>query len=647
MKKILFTVSLFFCFAVVYSQRSLKRADKLFADLAYVEAAAAYEKYLEKENQPGTRTIMNVADAYYYIGNMASALRWYTKLEEVLQANMDDKYFNRYLQTLRAEENYAKADALLKKRLEAKGDAVLIQKFILQKKFLDSLNAVASNYTVTNLASNSNKADFGTAFYGDQVVFSSSKDTLQLGIKKYSWNDQPFLDLYVADRNATDGSFFNEKKFIPNNQTQYHNATLTFTPDFKTVYYSANTVKKNDKLKNSKNGTNNLGIIKGDVVNNELKNSKGVPFNSKDYSVAHPSLSSDGKSLYFVSDMPGGYGDTDIYVAHIFSNGLLGTPQNLGPKINTAGREMFPFVRDSILYFSSDGHYGLGGLDVFESKIIKDREIYSEPKNIGKPVNSSVDDFAFIIDKERKFGYFSSSRKGGKGDDDIYYFTRIDPPCNQLISGKVTNIKFKMGINEATIKVYDKYGDVIETVKTKEDGTYSVKVPCGSELKIEASKQNHTTADKEVVTTKKNGEEISNIDFELSNYDDLVKKEGNTEKVDINPIFFEYNKWAITEQAAVELDKVVYIMNNFPSIIIKIESHTDSRGKDEYNMNLSKNRAQSTYDYIIARGIEASRIESVRGYGETMLKNKCSNGVKCTDEEHQVNRRSDFIIVRK
>lgn len=647
MKKILFIVSLYLCFTTVYSQRSLKKADRLFADLAYVDAAAAYEKYLEEEKGPGTKTIMNVADAYYYTGNMASALRWYTKLDEVLKNSMDDKYFNRYIQTLRAEENYKKADALLKTRLELKGDPVAIQNLINQKKYLDSLNTVTSNYTVTNLASNSDKADFGTTFFGDQIVFSSSKDTLQLGIKKYSWNDQPFLDLYVADRNATDGSLFNEQKFIPNQQTQYHNATLTFTPDLKTVYYSANNVKKNDKLINGKNRTNNIEIIKGDVVNNELKNGKGVDFNNKDYSVAHPALSTDGKALYFVSDMPGGFGDTDIYVAHIFTNGLLGTPQNLGPKINTAGREMFPFVKDSILYFSSDGHYGLGGLDVFESKIIKEREEYSAPKNIGKPVNSSFDDFAFIIDKERKFGYFSSSRKEGKGDDDIYYFTRVDPPCNQLVSGKVTNIKFKMGINQADVKAYDKYGDVVAAVKTNDDGTYSMQVPCGSKLKIEASKPNHTSAEKEVETTKKNGEEITNIDFELSNYADLIKKEGNVEKVDIEPIFFEYNKWAITEQAAVELDKVVYIMKNFPSIIIKIESHTDSRGKDQYNLNLSKNRAQSTYDYIIARGIEATRIESVIGYGETMLKNKCSNGVKCTDEEHQANRRSDFIIVKR
>jgi outer membrane protein OmpA-like peptidoglycan-associated protein/tetratricopeptide (TPR) repeat protein len=645
MKRKLFLFSLLFCIVAGYSQQKLKKADRLFADLAYVDAAQQYEEYLKGENEPGTQTVMNVADAYYYTGNMGSALRWYTKLDEILAGSMDDKYFNRYLQTLRAEENYKKADELLKKRLEAKGDEAVIAKFISQKKYLDSLNGTTSNYTVTNLASNSNKADFGTAFYGTQIVYSSSKDTTKIA-KLYTWNDQPYLQLFVADRNATDGSFFNEKKFIPDEQTQYHNATLAFMPDLKTVFYSANTVKKNDKLNNSKNGTNNIEIIKGKVAGDKLSDAQGLPFNSKDYSVGHPALTADGKWLFFVSDMPGGYGDTDVYVAEVFSDGKVGAAKNLGATINTAGREMFPFVNDSILYFSSDGHYGLGGLDVFESRRVKDFE-FSAPLNLGRPVNSNLDDFAFIIDKEKKFGYFSSSRTGGKGDDDIYYFTRVDPPCTQWVSGKVTNMKYKMGINQADVKVYDQYGDVIGSVKTAEDGTYKVEVPCNSKIKVEASKINHNKDNKELQTNKTNGEETKDVDFVLSNYDDLVKKENGVEKVDINPIYFEFNKWAITTQAAEELDKVVYIMKNFPGIVIKIESHTDSRGKDEYNLKLSEERAKSTYEYILARGIEPSRIESVKGYGETQLMNKCSNGVKCTDEEHAINRRSDFIIVKK
>ncbi|PZR23315.1 MAG: flagellar motor protein MotB [Flavobacterium psychrophilum] len=646
MKKKIFLLSLLLCVTAGFSQAKLKKANRMFADLAYVDAAKEYEKYLENEKEPGIETIKNVADAYYYTGNTASALRWYTKLDAVTAGAMDDVSFNRYIQSQRAEGNVSKADQLLKQRLEAKGDQAAIDRMISQRKYLDSLNKAPSNFKVSNLAANTDKSDFGTAFFGNQIVYSSSKDTTKVGGKIYSWNDQPFLELFVADRNAADGSLFNDKKFIPGEQSQYHNATLTFSQDLKTIYYSSNIVKKNDKLINTKEGTNNLEIIKGTVEGDKLIDVEKLSFNNKDYSVGHPSLSSDGKRLYFTSDMPGGYGDTDIYVAEVFANGKVGDPKNLGPKINTSGREMFPFVNDSILYFSSDGHYGMGGLDVFESRWIKDSD-YSEPKNLGAQANSTKDDFSFIIDKDNKYGYFSSNRTGGKGDDDIYYFTRQEPPCEQWVSGKVTNMKYKIGINQADIKVYDQYGDVIATTKTGEDGTYKVKVPCGSKIKVEASKENHTKADKELATSKKNGEETKDVNFELSNYADLVRQEDNVEKVDINPIYFDYDKYAITEQAATELDKVVYIMKNFPSIVIKIESHTDSRGKDKYNLVLSQNRAKATYDYIIARGIDAARIESVKGYGETRLRNKCSNGVKCTEEEHGYNRRSDFIIVKK
>lgn len=647
MKKILFLFSLLLCVTSgLAQQRQLKKADRLFADFAYVDAAKAYEEYLAEEPNPGTETITRVADSYYYTGNHGSALRWYTKLHTILADNMDENHFNRYIQSLRAAEDYQKADELVKNRLEQKGDQAMIERFRKQRAYLDSINAAPSNYTISNLASNSDKADFGTAFYGNQVVFSSSRDTTEVGGKTYSWNEQPYLELYIADRNAEDGSLFNAQKFLPDEQTQYHNATVSFMPDLKTVYYSANIVKPSDKLITNEENTANFEIIKGTIEEDKLSKKEKLPFNSKEYSVGHPAVSSDGKWLFFASDMPGGYGDTDIYVARIFDDGKLGDVKNLGSTINTAGREMFPFINDSILYFSSDGHYGLGGLDIFESSLIKDNE-FSEPKNIGKPVNSNVDDFSYIIDKGKKYGYFSSSRKGGKGDDDIYYFTRQEPPCNQIVSGKVTNLKYKVPINQADIKVYDEFGDVIASVKTKEDGTYSIEVPCGSKIKVEASKPNHTTESKELETSKKHNEEIKNIDFELSNYDDLVKKEDNVEKVDINPIYFEFDKSDITPQAAEELDKVVYVMKNFPAIEIKIESHTDSRGDDAYNMRLSNDRAQSTYKYIISRGIDPSRIESVKGYGESQLRNKCSNGVKCTDEEHALNRRSDFIIVKK
>lgn len=642
MKRIILIVSVFFCFAG-HAQQKLTKADKLFAGLAYIDAAKAYEDYLAEEEHPSVQAIKNAADAYYYTGNMEGALRWYIRLAEITGPGMEEKYFRRYIQALRAAEQYPKADDLLKKRLEAKGDRAMMARFASQKKSLDSLTAATPVYTVTNLAINSDKADFGTAFYGDRIVYASSKET---GGKTYAWNEQPYLDLYVADRNAGDGSLYGDAKFVPDDQTRYHNATLAFSPDLTTVYYSANNVNAKDRLENSKEGTNNIEIIRATIKNGKLNSPKAVPFNSKEYSVGHPALSADGKWLYFASDMPGGYGETDIYVIEITTTGFTGKPKNLGPAINTAGREMFPFISGSTLYFSSDGHYGLGGLDVFESKKSEGHS-FSDPKNLGKPINSNFDDFSFIINAAYTYGYFSSNRRGGRGDDDIYYFTKAEKPCTQWVSGNVNDKKDGGAIGEAIITVYNAFDEVIASSKSAADGTYRIEVPCNAKLRLEATRPVHNKVDKDIETTALTGSDIKGPDFVLVNYDDLVRTEDNIEKVDINPIFFDFDKWDITPQASAELEKVVFVMTSFPDVVIRIESHTDSRGSDEYNKVLSANRAKSTYDYLLARNIDSSRIESVEGYGEERLRNKCSNGVECTEVEHLMNRRSDFIIVKK
>lgn len=517
---------------------------------------------------------------------------------------------------------------------------------MLQKKYNDSLASKPSLFKIKTVAVNSPKADFGTTFYGNQLVYASSKDTTKFREKLYSWNQQPFLELYVADRNISTGELFNELPFLPEIRSQYHDATVTFTPDFKTIYYTTNTLKKNNKLLNDKGGINNFQILKATIEEGKTSKPEKLFFNSLDYSVGHPALSPDGKWLFFVSDMPGGYGETDIYMAEVFADGNLNSPQNLGPTINTAGREMFPFYLNGSLYFSSDGHYGFGGLDILESKHYGKLN-FSEPKNIGEPVNSNKDDFSYIIDPELKYGYFSSNRDTGIGDDDIYYFTKDKAPCDQLVSGKVINSKSKLNLEGATVKVFDSFGDYITEVATLADGNYQVKIPCDRTYRFIASKPNYTTQEKAVLTGSKDQDQIKDIDFELSNLEDFTIKEGKNEKIDINPIFFEYDKWNITPQAVTELDKVVFVMNSFPNVKIRIESHTDSRGKDAYNMVLSDNRAKSTQAYIVSKGIDPSRIESAIGYGEKRLKNKCSNGVKCSEEEHFKNRRSDFIITGK
>ncbi len=625
---------LLFSFTFSFGQQKLKKADRLFDEMAYLEAVKAYEEYFvkAKSEKPQGKSLLNMADAYYFTRNYREASKWYAK------ATLDDVRFNRYVQSLRIQKKYDEADRLMQQRLG--NDAQKLRRFNKQKLYLDSLTKLPPAFSITNLPSNSRLSDFGAAFYGSKVVYSSAKDTMGTGGKYYKYNEQPFLKLYVAERHPEDGTLFGEKEFFPKSQISYHNGTPVFA-NAETVYFSSNYVKGGGRLDTNAKGTGNLQLLRGTIKGNEMQ-VECLPFNSKDYSVAQPAVSADGRWLYFVSDMPGGYGETDIYKVEIMSGGTFGQPLNLGSVVNTPHKEMFPFVKDDALYFASEGHYGLGGLDIFESKIAA--ETYAEPKNLGLPINSNHDDFAYILSADGKYGYLSSNREGGKGDDDIYFFTKKEE-CKQSVSGVVLHKKLKTPIRGAKITALGADGKIIAAAEADADGFYIMNLPCNISVTIEVSHEDFTNEKTEVVAAKEPVQR--KVDFELTKYDDLIVKEGEVEKVAINPIYFDLDKYGITKRAVIELDKVVYIMKNFPNIIIKIESHTDSRASDDYNITLSQNRAKATYEYIISKGIEPKRIESVTGYGETRLLNGCSNDVPCSEEQHRLNRRSEFIIVKR
>lgn len=625
-------ILLILCFGSAVGQSVLKKADRLYEALAYTEAAAEYERYLSDKENPDPEVLLKTAESYYHIGNTRQALFYYKEYLKAAAPVDDAQVIDHYILALRGEEQYIGADLVAMDQLKKESEA-LKKRFDAQKMYLDSLNRTEPKFKVTNLDGNTAVADFGTVFYKDKVVYASAKDSVRDGAKTYAWNEQPYLELYVADRTA-DGSFKNEKKFLSRAQTGYHNAAVAFSPDNKLMFVSVNNVGKKDRLKNSKDGSNTIQLLYGKVEGETLKNKKPAPFNSPDYNVGQPAVSPDGKWLYFVSDMPGGFGQTDIYKAEIGEDGMLGTPQNLGEAINTRGREMFPFVKGDTLFFSSDGHYGLGGLDVFYSANTANG--YSIPKNLGRPVNSNRDDFGYILWGDGTYGYLSSNRAGGKGDDDIYYFAK-DDVCGRLIAGTVTNPKSGQPVEGVEIKAQADGKTYQDT--SKADGSYSITIPCNVQVSvIEATKPGYAPAK---IDPDGDG------NFDMIAYQNLVKQRGDVELIDINPIYFDFDQYYITPQAAVELDKVVFVMEHFPDVIIKIESHTDCRGNDDYNMRLSDDRAKSTYSYIVSKGIDPKRIESVHGYGETRLLNKCSNNVECTEEEHQLNRRSDFIIVKK
>lgn len=394
----LYILSLILSVTFSFAQKTnLKQADALFRNFAYLDASKAYEECLQNIKNPSAQTLKNAADSYYFISDSRNALKWYRKLYEAQGNNLTDIYYLRYIQSMKAVMDYDEADRVTKEYLDKKGDKKEINRYVAQKQYMDSLAKAKSLYSIKNLDINTSKSDFGATFFKDQVVFSSARDTTKFSEKLYSWNNQPFLSLYIAERNPADGSLFNETVFMPNVMTKYHEATASFDSQGKTIYYSTNIVKKN-KLVVDEAKVNNFQIIKGTIVDNKLENPQKVFFDSDDYSVGHPSLSEDGQWLFFASDMPGGFGETDLYVVKIAGDGTMSSPLNLGPTINTIGNEVFPFYQNGVLYFSSDGHYGMGDLDVYESKFLPDGN-FTVPKNLGAPVNSNKDDFSFIINK--------------------------------------------------------------------------------------------------------------------------------------------------------------------------------------------------------------------------------------------------------
>lgn len=495
-------------------------------------------------------------------------------------------------------------------------------------------------YTIKNLDINTKNSDFGTAFLGkDKIIFAAPTENVKVIRNTWKENGQNFLDLYTGL--ITDDRQVIDKKRMPGDvNTKYHEAGVAVTKDLKTIYFTANNYYEKKFLTDS-SGVNNLQLFRASLgIDGKWTLKKKLPFNNVDYSIGHPALSHDDKKLYFVSDMPGGYGGTDIYVVDIYDDGYYGEPRNMGRKINSPGREMFPYIgKDNILYFSSDGLGGHGKLDIYASKIYDNT--VSEPLNLDLPVNSEVDDFAFIIDDMKDRGFFSSNREEGRGDDDIYSFLALPGlyiHCTHEVSGVVKSQSTGEPLPGATVELRDHTGEVLETIiASSVDATYTLnKALCDSTFVVIGMHKGYLNDEQTINTVNDTGADALVLDLNLP--DQFVSN-----KVNINTIYFDFDKSSIRPDAAKELDKVVQVMNEYPSLTIEAGSHTDSRATDSYNMKLSERRAKSTVDYVVSKGIDASRI-IYKGYGETQLVNKCANGVKCSREEHQANRRTEFKI---
>ncbi|WP_299244908.1 OmpA family protein [uncultured Aquimarina sp.] len=646
--KLLFVIVGFFFVNSMFSQeRKLKSAQNQYDKYEYINAQETYLKVVKK-GYKSADLYKNLGNSYYFNSQFEEASKWYEELVNSYPTEVEPEYYFRYAQTLKSVGRYDDADVYMKKFVEASSDDQRAQLFQDEPNYLKRIDFQSGRFEIENSSINSSFTDFGSAFFGRFVVFSSSRDTLLFKKSVHQWNEEPFLDLFRAEYNPTNGELSEIEKFDSKINSKFHESTPIFAKDGQTVYFTRNNYDGR-KYGNDKKGTNRLKIYRS------YKNTQGswttpqnLPFNSDQYSTAHPALSVDEKTLYFSSDMPGGEGQSDIYEVAINSDGSFGEPKNLGNRINTEGKETFPFVSaNNDLYFASDGHIGLGGLDVYVTRLNPQTDEEKLVVNIGKPVNGPDDDFAFIVDDKSRRGYFSSNRDGGRGKDDIYSFLQLEDLksfCEITIAGVVKDEDTQELLPGTKVSIYDSSNNLLESFIVGDDAAYSHLVKCSSKYFVRAEKEEYLTLEKLVNTPG----ETETVEVPLL----LEKKVKSADVGDdlakvlsLNPIYFDFDQSYIRADAAVELAKVIEVMNQYPEMKIDVRSHTDSHGDDAYNLWLSEQRAKSTIKYMITKGISSDRLTS-KGYGETQPVNDCGNDSNCRKSEYQLNRRSEFIIVK-
>ncbi|MGO4822784.1 MULTISPECIES: OmpA family protein [unclassified Flavobacterium] len=623
-----------------YSQEAkMASANKKYDNFAYIDAIQTYERVAEK-GYKSTELFQKLGNAYYFNAQLENAAKWYKELF-ALGGNVAPEYYYRYAQSLRASGENDKADEIQEKFNQIASNDDRAKLFIKNQDYLEGIKANSSRYQIEDAGINSPYSDYGTTVSNNKLIFTSARDTGSVSQRKHTWTNEHFTSLYSADLDA-DMNPKSSVQFDKNLKSKFNESTPVFTKDGKTVFFTRNNYIKGKKGKNSR-GTTLIKIYKATLVNNEWTNVTELPFNSNNYSTAHPALSPDEKTLYFASDMPGTFGQSDLFKVAINNNGIFGKPENLGTVINTAGRETFPFVNtDNEIYFASDGHPGMGGLDVFVAKL-NAAGTFDRVQNIGAGINSPKDDFAYWIDTTSRNGFFTSNRDGGQGFDDIYKFKELKKiTCEQMLYGNVTDMETSEILPNSKIRLFDKDFKLLESVITDEKGNYSFTVICGKDYRIRAERNDYVTIEVLVTIDQESGKTdlpiaLEPIKKKVKVGDDLAKF------LEIPLIYFDLDKSNIRRDAALELEKVLDVLTQNKTMKIDIRSHTDSRQTKKYNEALSERRAKSTMNWLIENGIDSSRLTS-KGYGETQLINHCSDGVNCSEEEHQLNRRSEFII---
>ena len=689
MKKIIFVILILGATLTGKAQvkEDLKRADMYFDRAFYSEAIPIYESVTKKMRN--ATIVKNLGDCYYNINDMGKASRVYKYLVENYGDKINHEYYFKYAHTLKAINNYDEAYKVMRDLYAKTNNENELKKLEASISYLENIKALGNRFKIENLGINTENSEFGAIRHNERLVFAAAKKDENFLGKVYKWDNQHYLDLYEAPISQIDLGLGDSivKSLRGDINTKLHEANAVFTKDGNTAYFTRNNFVKG-KRKKDDNEITHLQLYKAQYIEGEWKNVTSLHFNSDTYSNEHPALSPDEKTLYFASDMPGGYGSFDIYSVTINIDGSYGSPQNLGETINTDKKEQFPFIsKEGKLYFSSNGHPGFGSLDVFVSEI-KENE-FSKPDNVGLPINSGYDDFSFNIDSNTKEGYFASNRPEGKGNDDIYKIIESKPliieECKQFISGVITDEDTKEVLANTTITLKDNNNNEVENTYTDTDGRFKFNAQCETSYIVVATKDEYTSNQKILVLHSERNkdndasmalkslevikreealalaqqkikeqtqkiEAIAQIQQDKKKLaDEAVAKEKeivkDKDRIVINPgdIFFDYNLWYIRRDVKITLDKVIVLMRKYPEMKIEVETHTDTRGNARYNLELSEKRANSVKEYIVKNNIDPKRVFA-KGYGETKPIVYCKTDEACSEEEHEINRRCEFVV---
>ncbi|WP_330444442.1 OmpA family protein [Flavobacterium sp. C4GT6] len=617
-------------------QKKIVAADTKFNKYAFVDAIEIYESVI-KQGYRSPELFQRLADSYYFNGQYAKAEEYYREYFTE-EEKPNSEYLYRYSLCLKSKGKFTLADSLMNVFVAQNKQDYRARLFSDKEDYLEVIEENSGRYKISDLGINSDYSDYGPYILNNKLIFTSSRPNSRRPLID-KWSNQPYSSIYSAD-NTPDGNFYDVKIFDKNILSQYHESTPVFTKDGKTIYFTSSNVEILQKKGEQKLL---LKLYKATYDGESWGDVKELSINEKYSNNAHPALSPDEKWLYFVSDRYGTVGSSDIYRVSINEDGTFGEPENLGLNINTEGRETFPYVSaNNKLYFASDGHPGLGGLDVFCADISEDGSL-KQPVNVGKPVNSESDDFSFIINDFSRIGFFASNRTNNFKSDNIFKINEISPIPEDFgqhkpIVGKVLGVD-----NIAKITLFDfQYDKILET-KTNKEGEYNLGELGFGQYRIKVESDGYEIIEA-TFTVAKDKPEKAELTQELKKKSLELSPGTNLRDIlNIRDLFFELNESDINQLAEADLAKILVFLKKNSEVKVKICAHTDSRGNEFYNLKLSQRRAYTTKSWLVDHGIDSNRIIAV-GYGESKILNHCTNGVLCSEEEHQLNRRVDFIL---